>query len=195
MSCLFPTFNILKLGKFCYYLDATWGDASNTKDKNDETHNWVQYDYFCVPYDEFLRTEPSVRHDHIPEPKYYPDLETFKYTNHEYYRFHSYYMNSYNEGKFVDIIEKSVKDYDPKEMGDFVVAVRFASQATAKTALSIILANGTLAKLVDKAKSRLSKKAHKELLDRERITYSVGESGILSIRFKTPEKSRKKKNR
>ena len=41
-------FNILKIGKYCYYLDATWGDWSSTE--HQDYKDVVFYDYFCTPY-------------------------------------------------------------------------------------------------------------------------------------------------
>lgn len=191
-STVCHAFNILKLGKYCYYLDATWGDSSNTKTGNTYS-DYIGYDYFCVPYDEFLRTHPSQVRMHIPNSTFYPKLENFKYSNHEYFRFRNAYLLSYNEGNIIRIIADAALAYDEKEMGEFRVGIRFASAAAARQAYSMLNSKNRLRTVISRAKETVSKKSRAELLDRDCQIFYPQETGVLNIRFTAPAQESKKK--
>lgn len=175
-------FNILKLGKYCYYLDSTWGDWSDTKTGN-KNKDLVLYNYFCVPYNEFVLASPSMVPMHIPRASYYPTLEQFRHTNHEYYRYRKAYLPSYNEAEIIRIFAETAMAYDEKEMGEFTVGIRFASQAAGTLAHDKLLAQGTIYRLIRKAKEEVTKKQKAKLLDRKCLIYPVSETGVLLIRF------------
>ena len=173
-------FNILKIDKKCYYLDATWGDPSEP-----ENRDLVNYGYLCVPYDEFKQTSADSSIFHEPSKEYYPNLEQFRYTEHEYYRYHNAYLHSYNEKEIVRIIAEATKSYDRKEMGRFVVSIRFPTQSITKEAANML--QGNLGRLVALAKVSLKKKEHISLLQGTPCySYPTNpeDSGIISIYFK-----------
>ncbi len=174
-------FNILKLGKYCYYLDSTWGDWSDTT-TGSKNQNLILYDYFCVPYNEFILASPSMVPMHIPRANYYPTLEKFKHTNHEYYRYRKAYLPSYNEAEIIRIIADAAMAYNENEMGEFTVSIRFASQAAGTLAHDKLLAQGTIYRLIEKAKEEVTKKQAK-VLERSCGIYPVSETGVLLIRF------------
>ncbi len=171
-------FNILKLGKYCYYLDSTWGDWSDTSTGTNK--DLVNYGYVCVPYNEFLQTHPEQRCMHIPNKEKYPSLETFNYTNHEYYRYHNAYLRTYNEDEITRIIADAAKRYDKKEMGVFNVSMRFPTEKDGSIAKNKLLSNGNLSRLMGRAKDSLKKKEHKKLLEG---SYSISSSynGVITI--------------
>ncbi len=117
-------FNMLKIGKYCYYLDATWGDSSFTTTK--ENKNRIGYDYFCVPYREFLRTAEAQIPNHKPRQEFYPSIKEYNFSNHEYYRHNNAYMRSYNEEELARIFAEAAMHYDKNEMGEFSVSFRCA---------------------------------------------------------------------
>ncbi len=155
-------FNALKIGKYVYYLDATWGDASDTT--TGKAHaNDISYDYCCVPYKEFLLTSPEQRFCHVPNKQYYPDLEEFKDTNHEYYRFRKAYLVRYDENLIANIFARTAMNYNPKEMGDFTISFRCHDKALVNYVCNQ-LKNGTnMLRIVEKAKALCKKRSAKKL--------------------------------
>ncbi len=119
-------FNALKLGKYCYYIDATWGDFSNTKTST-TNKNDIYYNYCCVPLDEFQITDKSRIPLHTPSSRLYPNLEKFVSTNHEYFRFKKAYLTRYNEEQIVNVFAQTALTYNEKEMGSFMVGFRCQS--------------------------------------------------------------------
>ena len=158
-------FNILKIGKYCYYLDATWGDASNTL--HGDYKDTVYYDYFCVPYNEFIKASPAQVCMHIPRRDFYPTLEKFNYTNHEYFRYHNAYLKSYNEQEIIRIFADAALAYNEEEMGRFTVGFRCADGTLAKHIYNVLMTRGKWQEILKKASARAAntdKKAAK-LLD------------------------------
>ncbi len=174
-------FNILKMGKYCYYLDATWGDNSSTDGNGNK--NLVSYDYFCVPHDDFLKTSPTDVLMHTTNKQLYPTLEPFNYSNHEYYRYRNAYLRCYNEEQIIEGIARSAKEYEPKEMGDFTVSFRFPSVEYAQVARQKLLSNGTVSRLIDTAKTQLKKKNEAKVLENKGISIGISYSGVLTIFF------------
>ena len=78
------SWNVVKLGKSCYFLDATWGDWSNT-DKTKSNEDTIRYNYFCITSAEnkFGDRQSESR---TPDPNLFYDLETFTSTKHNFYR-------------------------------------------------------------------------------------------------------------
>ena len=187
-------FNILKIGKYCYYLDATWGDHSNTGSANADSKNEVYYDYFCVPYSEFLMAPPEQAADHMPRKAFYPGLETFKYTNHEYYRYHHAYVKSYNEADIIKIFANAAVAYNEEEMGKFMVSFRCSDGKLAQHVGETLYANGKIHEVIAKAKAIAAKKNKKAVkpLEREFESRIINpDTGVVYFLFKTPSKKRK----
>ena len=180
-------FNIVKIGKYCYYVDATWGDSSNTatgKRSSDE----VSYPYCCVPYREFIKTGNNGVNYHMPWKKLYPDLEQFNASNHEYYRYHKWFMSRLDENEMARIIASQTLAYDPKEMGSFILSIRFSDDSLANYASKKILSSDG-AKIIAKARSIVAKKSKSKakLLDLK-LKGTLTSCGILSIYFDQPKK-------
>ena len=186
-------FNIVKIGKRCYYVDATWGDHSNTK-LGDVNKNDVAYDYCCVPYDEFIKTSPKQEPFHTPNKEAYPTLETFQYTTHEFFRYHNAYLSRYDERELVRIFKEAALSYDEKEMGSFSVKFRCESGELLGY-IQKILKTGGYFKVLEEAKKALyaeNKKAA-QLLERELdYMYFIEHSGTAYFYYKTPDKKGKK---
>lgn len=143
-------FNALKIGKYVYYLDVTWGDKSDTltgkKDAGD-----ISYDYCCVPYKEFLLTSEGAKAYHTPNKEYFPDLEEFKDTNHEYFRFRKAYLLRYDENIMADVFAQTAKTYDKKEMGNFAVGFRCHDVSLMNYVVGQINNKVTMKRIINKA--------------------------------------------
>lgn len=178
-------FNILKIGKYCYYLDATWGDSSNTTQKS--KNEMVDYTYCCVPFKDFVKTIPAHVPYHTPRREFYPDLERFDYTNHEYFRYHKAFLTSYDEGELVRIFADAALAYDPKEMGDFSIAFRCNDTMLAAHVDRLLSSNDKAFELIGKARALLEKRKKKKaaaLLDvRSYIKSYKKETGVIAYYF------------
>ncbi len=178
-------FNALKLGKYCYYLDATWGDKSNTitgtYGKND-----IRYDFCCVPFDEFVLTEKSQVPYHTPNSELFPELEKFACTSHEYFRYRKAYLTRYNEEQIINVIAQTAINYNEKEMGSFTVGFRCYNQDLAKYIVNKLLIKTNFDRIINKAKLIVkSKKASKvKVLSREFLGVETSNSATFYICFK-----------
>jgi len=176
-------FNLLKIGKECYYLDATWGDASNTK-TGDKMKSMIFYDYFCVPLNEFKMT--SSADDtlmHTPRKAYYPFLEDMRYTKLEYHRMHKCYFDRYDEEKIKEALVYAIKNYDKKEMGDFVFYFRCPDTATMKYLVDTMLRGSAFSRILTDVKGQLSSKEAK-LLGTTYSWYTSAHAGTVQVVFK-----------
>ena len=163
-------FNALKIGKYVYYIDVTWGDRSDTltgkKDADD-----IFYDYCCVPYKEFLMTGEDSKYCHIPNKKFYPDLEEFKDTNHEYFRFRKSYLVRYDENIIANAFARAAMTYDAKEMGRFCIPFRCHDSSLMNYVMNQLGNGNNMAKIVAKAKALCKKKRRAVKLFTD--TYSI----------------------
>ena len=150
-------FNALKLGKYCYYLDATWGDKSNTVTGN-LGKNDIRYDYCCVPLDEFLLTDKSQIPFHTPNTVMYPNLEKFVSTNHEYFRFRKAYLTRYDEDQIVNVFAQTAITYNPKEMGAFTIGFRCYNQKLVQYVVNQLINERNFDRIMQKAKAIVKKK-------------------------------------
>lgn len=150
-------FNALRLGKNCYYMDPTWGDSSNTM-TGDKNKDIITYDYFCVPYRELIMTDPASRYNHEPNRKVYPDLEEFKSTRHEYFRYHGAFLDRYDEEEIIELIIRQAQEYDPDTMGAFGISMRFPDIATRDYVALRLTKGGQFFVLLGKARERIPKK-------------------------------------
>lgn len=133
-------FNIVKIGKSCYYVDPTWGDPSNTK-TGDYGKNKIMYNYCCTPFSEFKLTAPESVPNHTPRKEYYPNMKPYENVTYEYYRYHKAYFTRCDEKQLIDWIVSYTKNYDSKEMGDFSISLRTSTVQLAKTMEKYILSN------------------------------------------------------
>ncbi len=150
-------FNALKIGKYCYYLDATWGDFSNTTTGNDYKND-IYYDYCCVPLREFLITGGNPQQLHMPNSEFYPNLEEFTATNHEYFRFRKAYLTRYDEQAIVNVFANTALSYDQKEMGNFTIGFRCNDKALARYVVSQICVATNYDRIISKAIDIVKKK-------------------------------------
>ena len=157
-------FNTLRIGKYCYYIDATWGDNSNTM-TGETNRGRITYDYFCVPYREFVMTGGNAREYHEPRKEYYTNLEEFKATRHEYFRHNDAYFDRYDEDKLMKLIVRTANEYDEKEMGDFCIAFRAANEQVRDYIVDMLWNRGKLSDIIGRAKEVIKKKKKKALLE------------------------------
>lgn len=189
-------FNILKLGKFLYYLDATWGDPSNNlRGKKDS--DVVNYPYFCVPYHEFLRTPAGWDPYHTPNSKIFPNFDKkIKYMNHEYHRYFKAYITSYNEDNLVRIFSEAALRYDKREMGCFTVSIRCVDTNFQKCVMDHLYGNGRMSSIIERAKTATAKKNKKAAKLFERAyTTNPDYSGVITVVFETPPSKKDKKKK
>lgn len=157
-------FNTLRIGKYCYYIDATWGDNSNTM-TGETNRGRITYDYFCVPYREFVMTGGNAREYHEPRKEYYTNLEEFKATRHEYFRHNDAYFDRYDEDKLMKLIVRTANEYDEKEMGDFCIAFRAANEQVRDYIVDMLWNRGKLSDIIGRSKEVIKKKKKKALLE------------------------------
>lgn len=175
-------FNALKIGKFVYYLDATWGDTSNTLTGKKGVDD-ISYDYCCVPYSELLLTHPDQKYCHTPNKTYYPDLEEFKDTNHEYFRFRKAYIVRYDESILANIFARTAMSYDPKEMGSFTIGLRCHDTNLMNYVYKQLTNSGNMMKVVEKAKALCKKKQTKKLFTNSFSIRSNPEAATIYVKF------------
>ena len=177
-------FNIVKIGKYVYYLDATWGDASNTK-TGEDFKNLVKYEFCCVPYSEFTAVSKESLPFHVPRKEYYPTLKQFKYTNHEYYRYHKAFLSRYNEDELARIFVETAVRHNEKEMGEFVITFRCIDVNLARYIYSRLHEKSEIWKIAKNAKEILARK-NKSLAKLITDKYSIwqpSETGVIQIKF------------
>ena len=175
-------FNLIKLGKECYYVDATWGDASNTK-TGDAMKNLIFYKYFCVPISEFQKTSSEDdKKMHTPRKAYYPFLEDMRYTKLEYHRVNKCYFGRYDEEAIKEALIHAVKTYDKKEMGDFTFSFRCPDAATTRYMIDTMLRGSAFSRILTDVKGQLSSKEAK-LLGSTYSWYPSPETGVVLVVF------------
>ena len=159
-------FNMVKIGKFVYYIDATWGDISNTK-TGAQNKNLVLYSYCCVPYKEFIQTNPKSRQFHIPNKTYYPELREMNFTNHEYFRYNKAYFTRYNTEEIIHVFVDTALKYDRDDMGDFVIGFRCVNATQMDYIISKLMHQNEIFNLLKSAAAIVRKQNRKaaKLLD------------------------------
>lgn len=177
--------NVVKLGKYCYHLDVTWGDPSNTKN-GDADQNVVGYGYFCVTAKEnLLGEERSVRE---PDPELFDDLEEFRATKHEYCRFNGSYLTSYDEDQVARVFAKAVSER-PFEKAKPCAVFRCADRKVYDMVVRYLWKEGGIRIVKEKAKALVTtdgknKRACK-LLDRDVQLWANNRN--LTLQFLFPE--------
>ncbi len=151
-------YNIIKLGKSCYYVDPTWGDWSNTEDGGKSYKNMIVYEYCCTPYKEFVYELDTANpiYYHIPRREFYPFNLEYKATKYEYHRYHKTYLSSYNEHQIVDSMVNMILKYNKKENGDLVFSFRCATANLRQTVYYHLKNNKT--NIIEQVKEELKKK-------------------------------------
>ena len=182
-------FNIVKLGKYCYYLDATWGDMSNTKD-GDKYNDIINYSYCCVPYSDFIKANPNMVYNHIPNHEMYPWFnKDLKANRHEYYRYHKAFISRYNEDDLVAGIVGFASRYDPKEDGRFTISFRCTDKDLANQVAGMLLTSTTYQRIISKAKKVLGKnKTACKLLDLPVEGSMIDDSAVVTLIYKKIKK-------
>lgn len=175
-------FNIAKIGKYCYYLDVTWGDRSNTLNGSTDSDK-IDFEYCCVPYEEFIMTSNAALHNHIPNHEIYPWFKKeLKANRHEYYRYHKAFVSKYNEDDIALIFANTAKRYNPKEDGRFCISLRCTTKGLANRIRSMILSYSNYMRIVGKAKKVLAKdKRAIRLLDGKVEGIGIGDSPVVKI--------------
>jgi hypothetical protein len=103
------SWNVVKLGKHCYHLDATWGDSSKTKDNTDNPlKDVVRYDYFCIT----TKENNAGGAERIPDPKIFRGLEEFRSTKHNYFHHEGAYLTKYDEDQLTQIFKNAIVSRD-----------------------------------------------------------------------------------
>ncbi|MBE5744046.1 MAG: hypothetical protein E7358_04960 [Clostridiales bacterium] len=175
-------FNALKIGKYVYYLDATWGDTSNTLTGKSNAGD-ISYDYCCVPYKEFLLTGNDSQAYHTPRRSLYPNLEEFKDTNHEYFRFRKSYLTRYDENLIANVFAKTAMSYNPKEMGNFAVPFRCHDKALMTYVANQLSNKANMSKILAKAKAMCKNRKTIKLLSGACATYTNPSTATIYVRF------------
>lgn len=178
-------FNIVKLGKYCYYLDATWGDSSNTLNGDDD-NDIIDYGYCCVPYSDFIITDEKQRYCHIPSAKLYPWFnKELRANRHEYYRYNKAYVSRYNEDDLVRIFVGAATRYDAKEDGRFKVSFRCTGGELANQLRNLLENRTVYSRIITKAKKMLVKnKKAQALLSLSIEKCFVGWGNIVNVIYK-----------
>jgi len=185
----YHAFNMVKIGKYTYYLDATWGDSSNTM-TGDKNKNAIDYNYCCVPYDDFVAVgEGNSPEYHMPNGEMYPDLHKMQYTRHEYYRYHNAFVETYNREQMIKIFMNQATKYNPDEMGDFTLSFRCKNASITKLVKSKLFGTGEVYEVLRIAASRVKSKKAAELLKFGTCSYKI-QGNVIAIY--PPEKPKKK---
>ena len=144
--------NAVKLGKSCYFLDATWGDASKTsQDRNDDT---IYFDYFCVTSDE-NPLGGTKREGRTPDPALFYDLEPFRSTKHNFYRHEQCYLTAYDEEALVQAFAKQILAGDP------TVTFRCSSATVLRCVCAELFGNGRIEVILSKVREEVAQKNRK----------------------------------
>lgn len=164
-------FNALRIGRECYYLDATWGDTSNTLTGESGRDN-IFYDYCCVPLRELQQTAENERAFHTPKRELYPQLEKFTATRFEYFRHRKAYLERYDERELIRMAVDAVIAYQEKEMGAFQFSFRCPDEASRDFAANNLWTKGRIRDIFRAAQEQLPAKYKKKkhLLDASKMT-------------------------
>lgn len=180
-------FNIVKIGKYCYYLDATWGDMSNTKNGS-RNNDIISYSYCCVPYSDFVLTKDANRYNHIPNHEMYSWFnKDLKSNRHEYYRYNKAYVSRYNEDDLVRIFAGCASRYDAKEDGRFTVSFKCTGNELAKQLCTMLTTGRNYFRIIEKAKQVVAKnKTAVKLLELPLESYIIDDANVVMLIYKKP---------
>ncbi len=159
--------NVVKFGRYCYHLDATWGDISNTK-KGSRDRDKIFYSYCCVTSEANNRGGT----ERIPDEKIFGIVEKFNSVKHDYFRMKDAYLSSYNEDQMAEIFAKAVTE-KPFEGSAQCAAFRCRDKKTLDMVVAT-LAGGGFQRVREKAKAIVGAKDKKaqKLLDKPFSYYS-----------------------
>jgi hypothetical protein len=149
------SWNVVKIGKSSYYLDATWGDMSNTKNADDSFDDVILYNYCCVnEYENNLGGQ-----DRIPDRNIFIGLKEFKATKYEYFRHHRAFLTRYDEDKLAEIFATGIMKKQK------AIGFRASSPSVYKKICSS-LNNGGLPNVLEKTRQILIANKKKALIKR-----------------------------
>lgn len=192
LSGVCHAFNMVKIGQFVYYVDATWGDISNTK-TGDANVDLVLYDYCCVPYNEFLKANPGDQIYHTPRRSFYPDLGAMQYSNHEFFRYQNAYFDRYDPDKIAEAFARFALEYDAKIMGDFTLGFRCPDASQLQYIAHCLESQDGLAMVMERAAAIVGKKNKKAIKLLERTKYSLFlNTNTCTAHFIFPDPDKKK---
>ncbi len=192
LSGVCHAFNMVKIGRFVYYVDATWGDISNTK-TGDANVDLVLYDYCCVPYNEFLKANPGDQIYHTPRKSFYPDLGAMQYSNHEFFRYQNAYFDRYDPDRIAEAFARFALEYDAKTMGDFTLGFRCPDASQLQYIAHSLETQNGLSMVKERAAEIVGKKNKKALKLLERTSYSLYlNTNTCTAHFVYPDPDKKK---
>ncbi len=158
--------NVVKFGRYCYHLDATWGDNSNTKNAGKDLDK-IFYNYCCVP------TEMNNRAgaERVPDTKIFKDVEDFTAVKHDYFRMKNAYLASYDEDQMAKVLANTVQE-KPFEGAARCMAFRCRDRRTFDTVLAT-LAGSAFQRIREKARAIVGAKDKKalKLIDKPFVFY------------------------
>ncbi|MBO5702910.1 MAG: hypothetical protein J6S71_10780 [Clostridia bacterium] len=125
-------FNLLKLEGDYYYMDTTWGDASNTK--KSKNREGIDYDHFCVTTKELTLT-------HKPDSD--PPMPVCVAKKCNYHVREGLLFDDVSIDKVESVIKSRL------ERGEFYVSLKFANDALYASARKLLVDQGGVHKIVD----------------------------------------------
>lgn len=147
------SWNVVKLGKSCYFLDATWGDWSNT-DKSKSNEEMIRYNYFCITSAENKFGDAQAE-SRTPDANLFYDLEEFTSTKHNFYRQEKCYLTAYDEEALVQAFTRQILAGDP------TVTFRCSSKSVSDLVHAELFRNGRIHEIRAKVQAAVSQKNRK----------------------------------
>ena len=143
--------NVVKLGKHCYHLDATWDDVSNTQ-TGDQNKDVVRFEHFCIT----TRDNNAGGTDRIPDPNIFFDLEEFTSTRHNYYHHENLFLTRYDESAMLDMFVRCL------ERDNHTITLRCSSPRLFDAVYDTLIHKGNFHTLLNQALERLPQKTRKK---------------------------------
>lgn len=135
--------NLVKMGENYYYIDATWGDGSNTLPDKDVTDR-VNYDFLGLTTAELQNLE-----DHTIINKL--DIPQCTATEYNYHYHEGLVADAYNYDKIKEIIMKEI------QAGNSNVTIKFINKQVYDECLNNLVNNGQMAQIINEANVALGK--------------------------------------
>ena len=144
--------NLVRIDHDYYHVDATWGDASYTVKKEEdsgENLSGINYDYLCVTTEEIGRTHFI---DHVVE------LPLCNSRQANYYVMEGAYFTEFNEEQLVSLIERY------RDEGRERITLKCASKEVYDSMSSILLEDQKIFEYLDNGESSVTYTDSKEQL-------------------------------
>lgn len=136
------SWNLVNLEGDYYYLDATWGDGTNTDPKKNGTKR-VRYGYFC-----FTTAELNKMDDHTPTGDL--KVQECTATKCNYFYKEGLLIDSYNYDTIKAILLENLK------AGQYNMELKFKNADTYKACMKQLVDNGDLSKMIQEANKELN---------------------------------------